>query len=88
MATAQLISVLHKLPPPDTQIRRRQGYTEIGGDDGRHTSVESAAGPSTSVGPQDPHNDADRDVVQHDGWQSLTWSFMMSGLMTVPVNPS
>jgi len=32
---------------------------------------------------EDNDSDVEREVVQHDGWYSLTWSFAISSLLTV-----
>ncbi|PBL03508.1 oligopeptide transporter [Armillaria gallica] len=76
-ATAHLISVLHKLPPPETGLRRRPGYERI--DD------EEVPEPSSAVIDQEEvalvvH---EQEVVQNTGWQTLLWSFASSGIMTL-----
>ncbi|KAK0193877.1 OPT oligopeptide transporter protein-domain-containing protein [Armillaria mellea] len=76
-ATAHLISVLHKLPPPETSLHRRPGYERI--DD------EEVPEPSNSVVDQEEvalvvH---EQEVVQNSGWQTLLWSFASSGIMTL-----
>ncbi|KAK0500373.1 OPT oligopeptide transporter protein-domain-containing protein [Armillaria luteobubalina] len=76
-ATAHLISVLHKLPPPETSLHRRPGYERI--DD------EEVPEPSNSVIDEEEvalvvH---EQEVVQNSGWQTLLWSFASSGIMTL-----
>ncbi|THH30332.1 hypothetical protein EUX98_g3842 [Antrodiella citrinella] len=75
-ATAQLISVLHDLPPPDaSKLRRRAGYTEMLTDELDRSDA------STPLMP-DPE---DRDPVANkpEGWSALTYSFLASGVMTL-----
>lgn len=81
-ATAQLISVLHRLPPPDTTIRQRRGYRQLDAED--DADVE----PLASSDPQTLDDEADSDVherqaVQEEGWHDLIWSFCAAGLMTL-----
>lgn len=72
-ATAQLISVLHKLPPPDTSnLRRRTGYTELDTD-------EFIQEPAST----DPEEPSDHVSTKPEGWSALLWSFLASGIMTV-----
>lgn len=79
-ATAQLISVLHRLPPPDTTIRRRHGYREI---DREETDILAAEpDPLTPVDEDAPLTDL-ADDEKAEGWAALTWSFLASGIMTV-----
>ena len=91
-ATAQLISVLHQLPPPDTSVRRRHGYREIAHEYDEAT-VPSAAAESLSATPID-EVDIDQEALvvpgdsgtedrKPEGWGSLVWSFLVSGVMTV-----
>lgn len=80
-ATAQLISVLHKLPPPDTSVRRRRGYRELSTE--RDDEAES---PLIHAEPLlEAPELAEREVVQHEGWHDLVWSFLVSSAMTVSV---
>lgn len=69
MATAQLIAVLHKMPPPDTTIRRRVGYIAVEEDDHR-TEDEADEAPAA-------------ESVQSEGWHALTSSFAASGALTL-----
>ncbi|KAG5637148.1 hypothetical protein H0H81_005632 [Sphagnurus paluster] len=81
-ATAQLISVLHKLPPPDTTVRHRRGYTHI--DEEEHVSHDGAQGPSTPDDLSDEEIETEeRETVEHDGWRTLSWSFSASGSLTL-----
>ncbi|KAL0954440.1 hypothetical protein HGRIS_003419 [Hohenbuehelia grisea] len=82
-ATAQLISVLHKLPPPDTSIRSRRGYLHLDTED---DSAEPTGRSPSSPQPIDTETDADineREFVQHEGWHALTYSFLASSIMTL-----
>lgn len=75
-ATAQLISVLHKLPPPDTSIRRRQGYHQVDlEDENRRDDVPTVDQEGEAV--------VEREIVEHEGWQDLVWSFVVSGTLTL-----
>lgn len=76
-ATAHLISVLHKLPPPEGTLRSRTGYEPI--DDEEHVADETDHEPSED----DALIVAEQEMVQETGWHALLWSFASSGLMTV-----
>lgn len=78
-ATAHLISVLHKLPPPEGTLRSRNGYEPI--DDEEHVSDE----PEYDSREDDALIVAEQEVVQETGWYALLWSFASSGLMTVRI---
>ncbi|KAJ7104085.1 OPT oligopeptide transporter protein-domain-containing protein [Mycena belliarum] len=73
-ATAQLIAVLHKMPPPDTTIRRRIGYSPVEEEDtdaqrtDRDNQIEESRAP---------------DSLQSEGWHALTSSFVASGTLTL-----
>lgn len=68
-ATAQLINVLHKLPPPDTARRRNDDYQAL---------------PTEEEGPQESANEEEEaQAVQEQGWESLVWSFVASSAMTL-----
>ncbi|RDB26268.1 hypothetical protein Hypma_006613 [Hypsizygus marmoreus] len=83
-ATAHLISVLHKLPPPDTTIRNRRGYSQVDPEDNTR-SIENMPGLSVIDNDEaDEENDeTEREIVEHEGWQSLAWSFGASGFLTL-----
>ncbi|KAJ7019917.1 OPT oligopeptide transporter protein-domain-containing protein [Mycena alexandri] len=73
-ATAQLIAVLHKMPPPDTTIRRRvtAGYIPV--------EEEDTAIPQTD----DETDDIPvSETVQSQGWSALASSFAASGALTL-----
>lgn len=79
-ATAQLISVLHDVPPPGARrqngsLRQRRGYTVI--QDGEEGSVEEA------IEEEHDRDAEERDAVRQGGWFALGWSFAASALMTV-----
>ncbi|PPQ70300.1 hypothetical protein CVT26_014585 [Gymnopilus dilepis] len=81
-ATAHLISVLHKLPPPDTTVRRRTGYRQVEDEEEDALNPESVLDAPQSL--PDEHDDtAERETVEHEGWQDLLWSFSASGLLTL-----
>ncbi|KAJ6494880.1 OPT oligopeptide transporter protein-domain-containing protein [Mycena vitilis] len=72
-ATAQLIAVLHKLPPPDTTVRQRVGYIAVEEEDTdvhrtEDEDIEEVAAPQN---------------VQSEGWHALTSSFVASGALTL-----
>lgn len=81
-ATAHLISVLHQLPPPESGPRHRTGYQHI--DDEEETAISEeivnnlAHDDNTGAG-----EESEREIVEHEGWQDLIWSFTASGLLTV-----
>lgn len=79
-ATAQLINVLHQLPPPDTGIRRRRGYQQVDteADNEEIEDTEVLAAPQ-----QQEHDEAERDEVEQEGWHSLVWSFVFSAAVSV-----
>ncbi|KAJ7475901.1 OPT oligopeptide transporter protein-domain-containing protein [Mycena latifolia] len=71
-ATAQLIAVLHKMPPPDTSIRRRIGYIAVEEED---TDINRT---------EDPIEESPAsENVQSEGWHALTSSFAASGALTL-----
>ncbi|KAJ7707644.1 OPT oligopeptide transporter protein-domain-containing protein [Mycena rosella] len=70
-ATAQLIAVLHKMPPPDTSVRRRVGYIAVEEED-------------TDLPTEDPTDEGSAsESVQSEGWHALTSSFAASGTLTL-----
>ncbi|KAJ8588465.1 OPT superfamily oligopeptide transporter [Rhizopogon salebrosus TDB-379] len=83
-ATAQLISVLHQMPPPDTTLRRRSGYSAIDTEDLRDPTVltDEPEGHQEGTG-DDIDIDDEREVVQREGWNDLLCSFLASGAMTL-----
>jgi uncharacterized oligopeptide transporter (OPT) family protein len=74
-ATAQVISVLHKMPST-SGLRSRHGYSPLLQDDEPSPLLDSVDDS------QDPEIEAS-EVVQHEGWSALTWSFLASGALTV-----
>ncbi|KAJ8503035.1 hypothetical protein ONZ45_g11223 [Pleurotus djamor] len=80
-ATAQLISVLHKLPPPDTTIRHRRNYTPLNTEED-HVVSESAE-ERRPILERDNSDATERETVQHEGWHALTYSFLVSSAMTL-----
>ncbi|KAG0695599.1 OPT oligopeptide transporter protein-domain-containing protein [Suillus ampliporus] len=83
-ATAQLISVLHRMPPPDTTLRRRSGYRAIDSEDLRDpTAVTDEPENNQEAAEDDLDVHDERDVVQREGWEDLLSSFLASGAMTL-----
>ncbi|KAH7884304.1 OPT oligopeptide transporter protein-domain-containing protein [Phlebopus sp. FC_14] len=82
-ATAQLISVLHRLPPPDTSLRRRSGYRALDTEDTVDvtTVVEEEVDIAADVA--EAEAEEEREVVQQEGWLDLAYSFLASGAMTL-----
>lgn len=77
-ATAQLVSVLHQIPPPDS-MRRRRGYTELDTEDNEEPETRPVE-PGPSI---DAEGSREIAVSEPEGWSALTWSFLASGLMTL-----
>ncbi|EJD48943.1 OPT superfamily oligopeptide transporter [Auricularia subglabra TFB-10046 SS5] len=75
-ATAQLISVLHEKPLPETDglIRRRtSGYEAVSTDDLLQDDTRIL----------DDDEDEEADIVKKEGWADLLWSFAASAVLTV-----
>ncbi|KAL0574741.1 OPT superfamily [Marasmius crinis-equi] len=72
-ATAQLISVLHDLPPPDTTLRHRRGYQRV------DTEEAVDAAPERETTPLRP---AVTETAKTAGWHELLWSFFASAILT------
>lgn len=77
--------MLHNLPPPETKLRRRNGYTPIE-DPGEGLSPD----PSSSEALVLPHPEETDNIlinaqesVKHDGWMPLITSFALAGATTV-----
>lgn len=79
-ATAHLISVLHQLPPPDTSVRRREVYHHDDEEQSQDRSIAAEAPVAEETQEQDA---TEREIVEHQGWHNLLWSFAASGLLTV-----
>ncbi|KAF8558162.1 OPT superfamily oligopeptide transporter [Imleria badia] len=83
-ATAQLISVLHQLPPPETSLRRRSGYRALDTEDiASHTNLIDGVSIVTQDGVDAMEGADERELVQKEGWADLIYSFLASGLMTL-----
>jgi uncharacterized oligopeptide transporter (OPT) family protein len=81
-ATAHLISVLHKLPPPDTSVRRREVYHHD--DEEEEYSQDRNILPEAPIAAETPEqNVTEREIVEHQGWHNLLWSFSASAFLTV-----
>jgi len=78
-ATAQLINVLHRLPPPDTSIRQRHEYRELD-TEAENEEVEDVG---VIISPHARNNDEEREVVEQDGWRTLISSFTFAALVSV-----
>ncbi|KZT73505.1 OPT superfamily oligopeptide transporter [Daedalea quercina L-15889] len=83
-ATAQLISVLHQIPPPDTTptVRQRNGYRELDTE-----AAQDFPDPDTPSMPMEEDAPAMEpevvDVAPQESWGALIWSFAASGFMTL-----
>ncbi|KAI9570583.1 OPT oligopeptide transporter protein-domain-containing protein [Boletus coccyginus] len=83
-ATAQLISVLHGLPPPETSLRRRSGYRALDTEDiaSRTDLIDNVDTVAQDI-VNETEGDDEREVVQKEGWMDLIYSFLASGVMTL-----
>lgn len=80
-ATAQLISVLHKMPPLDT-LHKRKGYTALDSEDAADS--ELAQEPREGVAAEVEEEDEEvKEIVDNEGWSALGWSFFASAALTV-----
>jgi hypothetical protein len=87
-ATAQLISVLHRIPPPTTTsvavrssniTQRRRYYEPLSADD-----IMPGPSENGTTSPElRPGFEQERNELVQTGWRSLGWSFAASGTMTV-----
>jgi hypothetical protein len=83
-ATAQLIALLHEIPPPSqptSEPVRGSAYRRLprSGEAGRLSEDSNSPGYSSL-----PIAKADQsEVMGGDGWRALGWSFVSSGTMTV-----
>lgn len=78
-ATAQLIALLHKAPPPREALEssRPPAYSRIPGG----MAEEGEIG---NVGPAGPGGKAEKEqIMGGEGWKALGWSFAASGGLTV-----
>jgi len=80
-ATAHLISVLHQLPPLDTSLKHRSGCHHVEDEEGDSSLPDIL--PDIPAVEEDEANAIERDVVKHEGWHDLVWSFAASGSLTV-----
>ncbi|KAI9070121.1 hypothetical protein FKP32DRAFT_1670650, partial [Trametes sanguinea] len=76
-ATGQLISVLHQLPPPETNVRHRRGYNALASTEDDE-SIAYIAEPHETDALRIP----EAEVPEKEGWSALSWSFAASGVMT------
>lgn len=70
------------MPPPDTTIRRRNGYHAVDSDDLPSVSEPPQELAEDSLESSIPVDDDTREAVQ-EGWFPLIWSFAVAGLLTV-----
>ncbi|KAK7463568.1 OPT superfamily [Stygiomarasmius scandens] len=80
-ATAQLISVLHDLPPPDTTVRQRRGYQALEDEEVRATRTTRQQPRYTESTPL--RRSVDGQSTTQAGWHELLWSFIASALLTL-----
>ena len=59
-------------------MRHREGYCQ---DDEEYNRDAAAEAPVTEVTSEESVNE--REVVEHEGWHDLLWSFVVSGFLTV-----
>ena len=71
--------MLHKVPPPDTGLRRRAGYSELRAEEDAEQPIPDT--PRTSA--SDIPTDDMAETVKSEGWAALSWSFLASGCLTV-----
>ncbi|KAF9650248.1 OPT superfamily oligopeptide transporter [Thelephora ganbajun] len=72
-ATAQLIAVLHKLPSPTEPNANLEEYSPLNTDEGHNDDHSVIAGESLDQTPSH----------LSQSWRSLTWSLMVSALITL-----
>ncbi|KAF7308602.1 OPT oligopeptide transporter [Mycena chlorophos] len=80
-ATAQLIAVLHKMPPPETKkLRRRVGYTAVENDEAGVRPIQDDDEPSEET---PLYSSSATNEVQTAGWTAIGSSFAASGALTL-----
>ena len=74
--------MLHQLPPPESGPRHRTGYRHIGDEEETVISEETVENilHDNNEGAGD---ETEREIVEHEGWKDLIWSFTASALLTV-----
>jgi len=76
--------VLHKLPPPETSVQHRRGYQHLEDEEGTERPSDVDEVPSASADTNDEEDVPDeREVIEHQGWHSLIYSFTASAVLTV-----
>ncbi|VDC04799.1 unnamed protein product [Peniophora sp. CBMAI 1063] len=80
-ATAQLISVLHKMPPPDT-LHKRKGYTALDSEDAADSELAQEPRESAAVEAEEEDEEV-KEIVSNEGWSALGWSFLASAALTL-----
>jgi hypothetical protein len=63
-------------------LRHRRGYQQITDEDVEN-AVEDDEVEDVAVAAEDASDAADRDLVEHESWHSLIWSFISSGVLAV-----
>lgn len=72
------------MPPPDTSLRHRSSYRAIDTEDLRDpTTLRDEVEVHQDDAGDDNDIDDERKVVQREGWNDLSCSFLASGAMTV-----
>ncbi|KZT42258.1 oligopeptide transporter [Sistotremastrum suecicum HHB10207 ss-3] len=89
-ATAQLISVLHNTPLPESSstasVRKRAGYHALAAEEDHLDTwrdEEGAQEASSSSEPTIPPQTVKQDIDPAQNWKALIWSFAASGSLTV-----
>jgi hypothetical protein len=62
-------------------VRRREAYHH---DDDEEHSQDRNIAPEAPITEETPERNAtEREIIEHQGWQNLLWSFAASGFLTV-----
>ncbi|TDL14427.1 OPT oligopeptide transporter [Rickenella mellea] len=80
-ATAQLIAVLHDIPPPGSSARRRKGYRALSANE--DIDIPDTVNPEEAAASNNDSYDEERETVRQEGWTTLGWSFLASAVMTL-----
>lgn len=78
-ATAQLIALLHEIPPPSQTL----SATSQAGAYRRLPRTADGSDVRNSDDGLRPIKAEQNEVMGSDGWRALGWSFLLSGFMTV-----
>jgi len=66
-------------------VRHRHGYEQL--EDHEVDEADGNEPEIPSVDDEDPTDAVEREVVKHDGWRSLIWSFIASAVLAVRFDP-